>query len=85
VQARTLLLGDWSRSIRDPIDLLRAADAVGVPVVYLVRGDFPRLGTPLRGAGLRSQLRGRDRGRDRSLVEVEIWRYLIVVYTLPPT
>ncbi len=27
--------------VRDPIDLLRIAYAAGVPVVYLVRGDFP--------------------------------------------
>jgi hypothetical protein len=41
VEARTLLLGDWSRPVRDPIDLLRVAYLVGVPVVYLVRDDFP--------------------------------------------
>jgi hypothetical protein len=41
VEARTLLLGDWSRTIRDPIDLLRIAYAVGIPIVYVVRHDFP--------------------------------------------
>jgi hypothetical protein len=38
---RTLLLGDWSRVVRDPIDLLRAAYIAGVPVVAVVRHDYP--------------------------------------------
>ena len=41
MDTRTLLLGDWSRWIRDPIDLLRLSFPVGVLVVWLVRGDFP--------------------------------------------
>jgi hypothetical protein len=41
VDRRTLLLGDWNRWVRDPLDLLRIAYAVGVPVVALVRHDYP--------------------------------------------
>jgi uncharacterized membrane protein YjdF len=41
VDTRTLLLGDWSRWIRDPIDLFRLSFPVGVIVVWLARGDFP--------------------------------------------
>jgi len=41
MEARTLALGDWSRPVRDPIDLLRISYAVGVPLVWLVRGDYP--------------------------------------------
>jgi hypothetical protein len=41
LDTRTLLLGDWSRWIRDPIDLIRLSFPIGVVVVWLVRGDFP--------------------------------------------
>jgi hypothetical protein len=41
MEARTLLLGDWSRPVRDPIDLLRLSYVVGVPVVWLARDDYP--------------------------------------------
>ena len=41
MEARTVFLGDWSRPVRDPIDLLRIAYVVGVPVVWLVRDDYP--------------------------------------------
>jgi hypothetical protein len=41
VEIRTLLLGDWSRPVRDPIDLLRIAYVVGVPIVALLRDDYP--------------------------------------------
>jgi hypothetical protein len=41
MEARTLVLGDWSRPVRDPIDLLRISYAVGVPLVWLVRDDYP--------------------------------------------
>ena len=41
VEARTVLLGDWSRPVRDPIDLLRISYVAGVPVVWIARGDFP--------------------------------------------
>ena len=41
MEARTLLLGDWSRPVLDPIDLLRVSYALGVPVVWVIRDDFP--------------------------------------------
>jgi hypothetical protein len=41
VDTRTLALGDWSPVVRDPIDLLRVAYVVGVPVVALARHDYP--------------------------------------------
>jgi hypothetical protein len=41
MEARTLLLGDWSRPVRDPIDVLRVAYLVGIPVVYAARDDYP--------------------------------------------
>lgn len=41
MDTRKLLLGDWSRWIRDPIDLFRLSFPVGVVVVWLARGDFP--------------------------------------------
>ena len=41
MEVREVLLGDWSRWLRDPIDLLRLSYVVGVPAVWLARGDFP--------------------------------------------
>jgi hypothetical protein len=41
MEARTLALGDWSPVLRDPIDLLRISYAVGIPVVWLARDDYP--------------------------------------------
>jgi len=41
MEARTLILGDWSRPVRDPIDLLRAAYVIGIPIVYFARDDYP--------------------------------------------
>jgi hypothetical protein len=41
MEAHTLVFGDWSRPVRDPIDLLRAAYVVGIPVVYFARDDYP--------------------------------------------
>jgi hypothetical protein len=41
MEARTLVLGDWSRAVRDPIDLLRISYVVGIPVVAVLRDDFP--------------------------------------------
>jgi hypothetical protein len=41
MEARELLLGDWSRSVRDPIDLLRISYVGGVPAVWLIRDDYP--------------------------------------------
>lgn len=39
MSARTLLLGDWNRVIRDPIDLLRLLFLVAA-VIFLVHGDL---------------------------------------------
>ena len=39
MSARTLLLGDWNRVIRDPIDLLRLLFLVAA-VIFLVQGDL---------------------------------------------
>jgi hypothetical protein len=39
MEARTLLLGDWSRTVRDPIDLLRAAFFAGA-AVFAVLGEL---------------------------------------------
>jgi hypothetical protein len=36
---RTLLLGDWGRVVRDPIDLLRAAFFAGA-LIFAIRGDL---------------------------------------------
>lgn len=41
--ARTLVLGDWSRWIRDPIDLLRLALPIGA-VAYALAGDTTAVG-----------------------------------------
>src|SRR5919109_1726599 len=41
MEARTLVLGDWSGPVRDPIDLLRIGYVVGIPVVATLRHDFP--------------------------------------------
>jgi uncharacterized membrane protein YjdF len=41
IDARTLFLGDWSRWVRDPIDLFRLTFPIGVVVVWLVRDDWP--------------------------------------------
>lgn len=40
--ARRLLLGDWSRLVRDPIDLLRLA-VLGLAILSLVEGDLTGL------------------------------------------
>jgi hypothetical protein len=41
MHARTLLLGDWRGPFRDPIGLLRISYVAGVPLVALLRDDFP--------------------------------------------
>jgi hypothetical protein len=38
MSSRTLIMGDWSRVIRDPIDLLRAMFFVGA-AVFAIMGD----------------------------------------------
>ena len=39
MEARTLLLGDWSRTVRDPLDLARAAFFLGA-LVFLALGEM---------------------------------------------
>jgi hypothetical protein len=39
MEARTLIMGDWSRTVRDPLDLLRAAFFVGA-LVFLALGEM---------------------------------------------
>ncbi len=41
MDSHTLVFGDWSRWIRDPIDLIRLTFPIGVLLVWLVGGDFP--------------------------------------------
>jgi hypothetical protein len=41
MEARTVLLGDWSEVVRDPIDLLRLWYVVGIPIVWFARDDYP--------------------------------------------
>jgi hypothetical protein len=41
METRTLLLGDWSRPVRDPIDLLRLSYVIGIPIVWIARDDYP--------------------------------------------
>jgi hypothetical protein len=48
--ARTLVLGDWGRVVRDPIDLLRAAFFVGA-VVFAVLGELGGVANLLVGGG----------------------------------
>jgi hypothetical protein len=43
MEARTLLLGDWSRTVRDPLDLLRVAFFVGA-LVFLALGELKGTG-----------------------------------------
>jgi hypothetical protein len=47
---RTLVLGDWGRVIRDPIDLLRAAFFVGA-LVFAVLGELGGVANLLVGGG----------------------------------
>jgi hypothetical protein len=39
MEARTLLMGDWGRTVRDPIDLLRATFVIGAGV-FLAMGEL---------------------------------------------
>jgi hypothetical protein len=50
VTARTLVLGDWGRVVRDPIDLLRAAFFVGA-IVFAVLGELGGVANLLVGGG----------------------------------
>jgi hypothetical protein len=46
VEARTVVMGDWGRVVRDPIDLLRASFFVGA-AVFLVAGEIKGVGNLL--------------------------------------
>jgi hypothetical protein len=48
MEARTVLMGDWGRVIRDPIDLLRATFFVGA-VVFLALGEMKGVANLLVG------------------------------------
>jgi hypothetical protein len=48
MEARTLLLGDWSRTVRDPLDLLRAAFFAGA-LVFLALGEMKGVANLLVG------------------------------------
>jgi hypothetical protein len=48
MEARTLVLGDWSRTVRDPLDLLRATFFVGA-LVFLALGEMKGVANLLVG------------------------------------
>ena len=48
MEARTFLLGDWSRTVRDPLDLLRATFFVGA-LVFLALGEMKGVANLLVG------------------------------------
>jgi hypothetical protein len=48
MEARTALMGDWGRVVRDPIDLLRATFFLGA-AVFLVMGEIKGVGNLLVG------------------------------------
>ena len=48
MEARTALMGDWGRVVRDPIDLLRATFFVGA-AVFLAMGEIKGVGNLLVG------------------------------------
>ena len=48
MEARTLLLGDWSRTVRDPLDLLRATFFAGA-LVFLALGEMKGVANLLVG------------------------------------
>ncbi|HEX2234117.1 MAG TPA: hypothetical protein VHG69_12230 [Thermoleophilaceae bacterium] len=50
MEARTVLMGDWGRVVRDPIDLLRATFFVGA-AIFLVTGELKGVGNLLVGGG----------------------------------
>ena len=43
MDTRRLVMGDWGRVVRDPLDLLRIALVLGA-IASLVAVDLPRLG-----------------------------------------
>ena len=48
MEARTVLLGDWSRTVRDPLDLLRATFFIGA-LVFLALGEMKGVANLLVG------------------------------------
>jgi hypothetical protein len=50
VEARTLVMGDWGRAIRDPIDVLRLTFVLGA-LVFLALGEMKGVANLLIGAG----------------------------------
>jgi hypothetical protein len=48
MDARTAVMGDWSRAVRDPIDLLRATFFLGA-IVFLAAGEIKGVGNLLVG------------------------------------
>src|SRR5918992_528702 len=48
MESRTVLMGDWGRVVRDPIDLLRATFFIGA-VVFLIAGEIKGVGNLLLG------------------------------------
>jgi hypothetical protein len=48
MEARTVVMGDWGRVVRDPIDLLRATFFLGA-AVFLVMGEIKGVGNLLVG------------------------------------
>src|SRR5215211_1430518 len=48
MEARTVLMGDWGRTVRDPIDLLRLTFFVGA-ALFLALGEMKGVGNLLVG------------------------------------
>jgi hypothetical protein len=48
MEARTALMGDWGRVVRDPIDVLRGTFFLGA-AVFLVLGEIKGVGNLLVG------------------------------------
>jgi hypothetical protein len=48
MESRTVLMGDWGRVVRDPIDLLRATFFIGA-AVFLIAGEFKGVGNLVLG------------------------------------
>ena len=48
MEARTALMGDWGKVVRDPIDLLRATFFIGA-AVFLLLGEIKGVGNLLVG------------------------------------
>jgi hypothetical protein len=57
MEARTVLMGDWGRVVRDPIDVLRATFFVGA-AVFLIAGELKGVGNLLVGGAALLVARG---------------------------